>query len=133
MSTDILCSIPAGRCQVTDDRDGLKKVSPILTEGRIVVVRAGSNFHFFWRDMLTMREYFRRPLHRGNGLRKIKTGNHDDRVYGLDGLGSSSLLFWFQEKDASKDSDMVKQFNSLTGYAIQQSLAKLDFSALLSQ
>lgn len=119
----------AGKCQLTLQPNGKFLVSADLRRGQIQLVRgADTLLHFRWANFATGAVEDDRIVMPGDCIfKKVKTGRSDDRVYMLkfhyNSNNQNRLMFWFQNKDISKDEEVVKKVNDLLNNpnAVQES------------
>ncbi|CAI5709881.1 unnamed protein product [Hyaloperonospora brassicae] len=109
-----LVSFHAGKMTVKSAANGKFLVTPQLEKGKVCLSRGDDQLlHFQWVDRQTGASpedfiIFPDDAHFG----KVDTGRPDDRVYILQYKNSSRrFFFWMQNKDASRDDELVKKVN----------------------
>jgi hypothetical protein len=106
----------AGKCQLAQQANGKFLVSADLRRGQVSLVKGSDNLlHFRWSNFSTGAIEDDRIIMAGEGLfKRVKTGRDsaDDRVYMLKFIsGGQPLMFWMQDKDTSKDEEIVRKVN----------------------
>ncbi|CAH0492035.1 unnamed protein product [Peronospora farinosa] len=109
-----LVSFNAGKMTVKPTTNGKFLVIPQLEKGKICLLRGDDQLlHFQWMDRQTGASpedfiIFPDDAH----FAKVDTGRPKDRVYILQYKNSSRrFFFWMQNKDASRDEELVKKVN----------------------
>ncbi|ETO83378.1 hypothetical protein F444_02586 [Phytophthora nicotianae P1976] len=109
-----LVSFNAGKMTVKPTANGKFLVTPQLEKGKVCLSRGDDQLlHFQWVDRQTGASpedfiIFPDDAH----FAKVDTGRPDDRVYILQYKNSSRrFFFWMQNKDASRDEELVKKVN----------------------
>uniref|UniRef100_A0AAV1VAA1 Proteasomal ubiquitin receptor ADRM1 n=1 Tax=Peronospora matthiolae TaxID=2874970 RepID=A0AAV1VAA1_9STRA len=109
-----LVSFHAGKMTVKAAANGKFLVTPQLEKGKVCLSRGDDQLlHFQWVDRQTGASpedfiIFPDDAH----FDKVDTGRPDDRVYILQYKNSSRrFFFWMQNKDASRDEELVKKVN----------------------
>ncbi|KAL3658775.1 hypothetical protein V7S43_016144 [Phytophthora oleae] len=109
-----LVSFNAGKMTVKPSANGKFLVTPQLEKGKVCLSRGDDQLlHFQWVDRQTGASpedfiIFPDDAH----FAKVETGRPDDRVYILQYKNSSRrFFFWMQNKDASRDEELVKKVN----------------------
>ncbi|RMX64276.1 hypothetical protein DD238_005373 [Peronospora effusa] len=109
-----LVSFNAGKMTVKPTTNGKFLVIPQVEKGKICLLRGDDQLlHFQWMDRQTGASpedfiIFPDDAH----FAKVDTGRPKDRVYILQYKNSSRrFFFWMQNKDASRDEELVKKVN----------------------
>ncbi|KAG3178616.1 hypothetical protein C6341_g7858 [Phytophthora cactorum] len=109
-----LVSFNAGKMTVKPTANGKFLITPQLEKGKVCLSRGDDQLlHFQWVDRQTGASpedfiIFPDDAH----FAKVDTGRPDDRVYILQYKNSSRrFFFWMQNKDASRDEELVKKVN----------------------
>lgn len=109
-----LVSFNAGKMTAKPSANGKFLVTPQLEKGKVCLSRGDDQLlHFQWVDRQTGASpedfiIFPDDAH----FAKVDTGRPDDRVYILQYKNSSRrFFFWMQNKDASRDEELVKKVN----------------------
>ncbi|KAH7459712.1 hypothetical protein PRIC1_010974 [Phytophthora ramorum] len=109
-----LVSFNAGKMTVKPTANGKFVVTPQLEKGKVCLSRGDDQLlHFQWVDRQTGASpedfiIFPDDAH----FAKVDTGRPADRVYILQYKNSSRrFFFWMQNKDASRDEELVKKVN----------------------
>ncbi|KAL7689405.1 putative ubiquitin interacting, proteasomal ubiquitin receptor Rpn13/ADRM1 [Plasmopara halstedii] len=109
-----LVSFNAGKMTAKPTANGKFVVTPQLEKGKVCLSRGDDQLlHFQWVDRQTGASpedfiIFPDDAH----FAKVETGRPDDRVYILQYKNSSRrFFFWMQNKDASRDQELVKKVN----------------------
>ncbi|KAG7393087.1 hypothetical protein PHYPSEUDO_012422 [Phytophthora pseudosyringae] len=109
-----LVSFNAGKMTVKPAANGKFLVTPQLEKGKVCLSRGDDQLlHFQWVDRQTGASpedfiIFPDDAH----FAKVDTGRPSDRVYILQYKNSSRrFFFWMQNKDASRDAELVKKVN----------------------
>ncbi|KAE8985107.1 hypothetical protein PF010_g21176 [Phytophthora fragariae] len=109
-----LVSFNAGTMTVKPSANGKFLVTPQLEKGKVCLSRGDDQLlHFQWVDRQTGASpedfiIFPDDAH----FAKVDTGRPEDRVYILQYKNSSRrFFFWMQNKDASRDEELVKKVN----------------------
>ncbi|TDH72114.1 hypothetical protein CCR75_003663 [Bremia lactucae] len=122
-----LVSFNAGKMTVKPTTNGKFMVTPQLEKGKVCLSRGDDQLlHFQWVDRQTGASpedfiIFPDDAH----FAKVETGRSDDRVYILQYKNSSRrFFFWMQNKDATRDQELVKKVNDCMNNA--QAVASSD-------
>ncbi|CAH0476250.1 unnamed protein product [Peronospora belbahrii] len=109
-----LVSFNAGKMTVKPTSNGKFLITPQLEKGKVCLSRGDDQLlHFQWMDRQTGASpedfiIFPDDAH----FAKVETGRPEDRVYILQYKNSSRrFFFWMQNKDASRDDELVKKVN----------------------
>ncbi|EGZ10305.1 hypothetical protein PHYSODRAFT_564524, partial [Phytophthora sojae] len=109
-----LVSFNAGKMTVKPTANGKFLVTPQLEKGKVCLSRGDDQLlHFQWVDRQTGASpedfiIFPDDAH----FAKVDTGRPEDRVFILQYKNSSRrFFFWMQNKDASRDEELVKKVN----------------------
>ncbi|KAF4317763.1 hypothetical protein BBO99_00007780 [Phytophthora kernoviae] len=109
-----LVSFNAGKMSVKPTANGKFLITPQLEKGKVCLSRGDDQLlHFQWMDRQTGASpedfiIFPEDAH----FAKVDTGRPDDRVYILQYKNSSRrFFFWMQNKDSSRDEELVKKVN----------------------
>eukprot|EP01035_Chromulina_nebulosa_P020221 gene20221-26251_t len=116
-----LISIKAGKCILQTQADGKFQVVPDIRKGKIVLKTSPDGLLTFrWEARSIVNpsannEVFEdeRIIFPGEAkFKRINSGKPTDRVFLLSFNSGQKLLYWFQDKDESKDDELVIKINN---------------------
>jgi hypothetical protein len=99
-------------------------VTADVRKGKISLVKKDDLLHFQWLSRLTGEiEDDRIIFPHEASFKRVKTGRDNDRVYLLNLTGNQRFMYWFQDKESSKDKETVDKINELFSNRISSSSA----------
>lgn len=114
-----LVQFRAGKCQLTPRPNGKFLISADLRKGQVTITRGPDGLvRFKWSNFTTGVVEDEPIVMPGESIfKKVKSPRPEDRVYILKfHQGDRRIMIWMQEKDSSKDEELVRKINdSLNG------------------